>query len=216
MFKKLRDIGGTKLAGIVLYRIARLYCSTLRVTTENEKECHDYLKRGGRVLICLWHQQMLPTVLYFNRFKQYQPCVMTSKSRDGEISTRMVEAAGLWPVRGSSSSGGVAALRRMIERIRKHQLGAHTLDGPRGPAGEVKLGAIAIADGAGASVIPLVMVADNAWYLKSWDRFMVPKPFSKLTVKFMPKIDLPPEMDKEEYEEQRKKLEAMMHPYLKL
>jgi len=95
-------------------------------------------------------------------------------------------------------------------------MAAHMLDGPRGPAGLVKLGAIAIARGAGAVIVPSVAIADSAWYLHSWDRFMIPKPFSRVTIKFCPKIELPSAMDKAEFENQRKKLEDIMRPYLKL
>jgi len=214
MFKKLRNIAGTKFAGAVLYRILRMYCGLVRLKIENENEWSQYLKQGGRVLICLWHQQLLLSIIFFPKYKEYRPSVMTSKSRDGDVSTRIVEAGGVTAVRGSSSRGGIAALREMIQRIKQYRLGAHTLDGPQGPIGIVKLGAIAIANDAGAVMVPAVITADRAWYLHSWDRFMIPKPFSKATIKFLPKIELPPVMNKEEYEKQRKNLEDIMKPYL--
>jgi lysophospholipid acyltransferase (LPLAT)-like uncharacterized protein len=104
----------------------------------------------------------------------------------------------------------------MIHRLRDYRLAAHIIDGPRGPAGVVKLGAIAIAHGAGAVIVPGIITADRAWYLGSWDRFMIPKPFARVTVKYLPVIELPPVMDKAGLENQRKKLEVMMQPYLKL
>ena len=75
---------------------------------------------------------------------------------------------------------------------------------------------IAIAHGADAVIVPAVVIADRAWYLRSWDRFMIPKPFARVTIKFFPKIELPPVMDKAEYENQRKKLGEIMRPYLHL
>ncbi len=102
----------------------------------------------------------------------------------------------------------------MIQRIKRYHLGVHILDGPQGPAGVAKLGAIALANEAGAILVPVVVSADRAWYLNSWDRFMIPKPFSRVTVKFLPKIDLPRKMDKTEFENLRKKLEDIMSPYL--
>jgi hypothetical protein len=80
----------------------------------------------------------------------------------------------------------------------------------------VKAGAIAIAHGAGAVIVPGVVIADRSWYLGSWDRFMIPKPFARVTIKFFPKIELPSIMDKAEYENQRKRLEMIMQPYLHL
>ncbi len=216
MFKKLRYIARTKVAGVVIYRILRLYCATLRLKIENENEWSHYLEQGGKVLICLWHQQLLPAIRFFPKYNKYQPSVMSSRSIDGDISSRIIEAGDVTAVRGSSSRGGIAALREMIRRIKQYRLGAHILDGPQGPIGVVKLGAIAIAHEAGAAMIPTVVFTDRAWYLHSWDKFMIPKPFSSVTIKFLPKIELPSVMDKVEYGNQRKKLEEMMRPYLHL
>jgi hypothetical protein len=216
MFKKLRYIARTKVAGVIIYRILRLYCATLRLKVENEDECSHYLEQGGKVLLCLWHQQFLLAIPCFTIYKKYQPGVMISKSLDGDIASRVVEAGGAVAVRGSSSRGGIAALREMIQRIKRYHLGVHILDGPQGPAGVAKLGAITLANEAGAILVPVVVSADRAWYLNSWDRFMIPKPFSRVTVKFLPKIELPQIMDKTEYENQRKKIEVVMGPYLHL
>lgn len=216
MFKKLRNIARTKFGGIVLYWLLRMYCASVRLKIENENEWSRYLEQGGRVLICVWHQQFLMSVRLFRKYKKYRPSVMTSKSADGDISTRIVEAGGVTAVRGSSSRGGIAALREMIQRMKQYRLGAHTLDGPQGPIGIVKLGAIALANDADAVMVPAVIIADHAWYLHSWDKFMIPKPFSRVIIKFLPKIELPPEMNKTEYEKQRKNLEDVMRPYLNL
>ena len=140
---------------------------------------------------------------------------MSSKSLDGQIAAGVAKRAGCYTVWGSSSNSASAALREMIHRLRDYRLAAHLLDGPRGPAGVVKAGAIAIAHGAGAVIVPGVVIVDRAWYLHSWDRFMIPKPFARVTIKFFPKIELPPVMDKAEYENQRKRLEEIMRSYLK-
>lgn len=215
MFKKLRNIAKTRFAGAFIYGVARLYCATFRLKIENENELAGHLRQGGRVLICLWHQQLLLAVRFFSKYKKYHPSVMTSRSVDGDISTRIIEAGGIAAVRGSSSRGGIAALREMIQRIKQYRLGAHILDGPQGPAGVAKLGAFAIANGAEAVIVPTVITADRAWYLNSWDRFMIPKPFARVTVKFFPKIELPKVMGKGEYNNQKKNLEDLMKPYLR-
>lgn len=215
MLKKIRLIAGTKPAGAVIYWIARLYCLTLRITIENEKAWFDYLQKGGRVLLCGWHQQFFVGITFFRKYRKYQPALMSSKSIDGRIAGGIAGRAGFYTVWGSSSRSASAALKGMIRRLKDYRLAAHLLDGPRGPAGVVKLGAIAIAHGAGAVIVPGVVVADRAWYLKSWDRFMIPKPFSRVTVRYLSWMELPSSMDKEEYENQRKKLEDRMLPYLK-
>jgi len=216
MFKKIRNIAKTRFGVAVIYWIARLYCATFRLTVENETEWFNYLEQGGKVLLCGWHQQFFTGIRVFKRYKQYQPGLMSSKSLDGQIAAGVAQMAGCHTVWGSSSNSASAALKEMIRRLKDHQLALHILDGPRGPAGVVKAGAIAIAHGADAVIVPGVIIADRAWYLHSWDRFMIPKPFAYVTIKFLPKIELPPIMDKAEYENQRKRLEEIMQPYLKL
>jgi hypothetical protein len=216
MFKKMRKLAKTKPAGFILYWIVRLYCATLRLKIENEEEWFSYLENGGKVLLCGWHQQFFAGVRLVGRYRKYQPALMSSKSMDGQIAGGIAGRAGFYTVWGSSSRSASAALKGMIHRLRDYRLAAHIIDGPRGPAGVVKLGAIAIAHGAGAVIVPGIITADRAWYLGSWDRFMIPKPFARVTVKYLPVIELPPVMDKAGLENQRKKLEVMMQPYLKL
>jgi hypothetical protein len=79
----------------------------------------------------------------------------------------------------------------MITRLRSGKLAVHLLDGPRGPAGVVKAGVIAIANDAGAAIAPGYVEADRAWHAHSWDKYMVPKPFARVTVTFAPLIKLP-------------------------
>ena len=212
----MRKLAKTKPAGFILYWIVRLYCATLRLKIENEEEWFSYLENGGKVLLCGWHQQFFAGVRLVGRYRKYQPALMSSKSMDGQIAGGIAGRAGFYTVWGSSSRSASAALKGMIHRLRDYRLAAHIIDGPRGPAGVVKLGAIAIAHGAGAVIVPGIITADRAWYLGSWDRFMIPKPFARVTVKYLPVIELPPVMDKAGLENQRKKLEVMMQPYLKL
>jgi len=216
MFKKLRKIAKTKPAGIVIHWIIRLYCATFRLKVENETEWLNYLEQGGRVLLCGWHQQFFAGIRFFKKYKKYKPALMSSKSLDGQIAAGVAKRVGFHTVWGSSSKSASAALKEMILRLKDYRFALHILDGPRGPAGVVKAGAIAIAHGAGAVIVPGVIIVDRAWYLHSWDRFMIPKPFARVTIKYLPKLELPPEMNKAEYENQRKRLEMILQPYLKL
>jgi lysophospholipid acyltransferase (LPLAT)-like uncharacterized protein len=216
MFKKLRNIARTRFGGAFIYWIVRMYCATFRLKVENEAQWLDYLEKGGKVLLCSWHQQFFAGIRFFKKYKKYKPALMSSKSLDGQIAAGVAKRAGCYTVWGSSSKSASTALKEMIRRLKDYRFAAHILDGPRGPAGVVKVGAIAIAHGAGAVIVPGVVIADRAWYLHSWDRFMIPKPFARVTIKFLSKIELPSVMDKAEYENQRKRLEIIMQPYLKL
>ncbi len=215
MFKKLRRIAAVKLGGSFVYYLARLYSATFRLKVINEAEWIDYLEKGGRVLICCWHQQFFIGVRLFLRYRKYSASVMISKSLDGDIASRVAAAAKVFPVRGSSSRNGGPALKEMISRLNNGRLAAHLLDGPRGPAGIVKGGAIAIASGADAAIAPVYIEADRTWYVKSWDQYMVPKLFARVTVNFCPLMKLPTIKNADDFEEQRQRLENTLQPFLK-
>ncbi len=102
----------------------------------------------------------------------------------------------------------------MIEHLKTHGFGAHILDGPRGPIGKVKAGAIKMAQEADALVVPVYVQAENAWFFNSWDRFMLPKPFSKVTLIFGDQMHLAPDGTSTDFEARRQLLETTMLPGL--
>ena len=199
---------------VFLYRFVRLYSSTFRLTVENEQAWMDHIKEGGRVLLCFWHQQFFPALRHFKKYETYRGSVMISKSSDGEIIADIARRVGFQPVRGSSSRGGREALAEMIARIQKSGLAVHIVDGPTGPMGVIKPGAIRLASAAGAVIVPFYTSADRAWYFNSWDRFMVPKPFARVTIRFGDMIPCLPAENSEEFEKQRISLEKIMLPGL--
>lgn len=215
MFKKLRRIATVKLGGSLVYYLALLYSITFRLKVENDAEWRNHIEQGGRVLIGCWHQQFFIGVRLFRRYVKYKTLVMISKSTDGDIASRVAETAKAFPVRGSSSRGGGPALKEMVSRLRSGKLAVHLLDGPRGPAGIVKPGVIAIAHGANAAIAPGYVEADRAWHAHSWDKYMVPKPFARVTVTFGPLIRLPADLNTHDFEKYRKQLEDVLQPHLK-
>jgi lysophospholipid acyltransferase (LPLAT)-like uncharacterized protein len=215
MFKKLRRIATVRLGGSMIYYLALIYSMTFRLKVINDVEWINHLEQGGRVLICCWHQQFFVGLRLFLRYRKYPTCVMISKSTDGDIVSRVAEAAHVFPVRGSSSRNGGPALKEMISRLQQGCIAGHLLDGPRGPAGIVKAGVIALASGADAAIAPAYVTANRAWYAGSWDKYMVPKPFACVTVTFCPLMKLPPTKDNQDFEEQRQLLENTLQPYLK-
>ncbi|HLZ18934.1 MAG TPA: lysophospholipid acyltransferase family protein [Smithellaceae bacterium] len=214
MFKKLRKIATVKLVGSLVYYLALIYSMTFRVKVINDHEWIDYVEKGGRVLLCCWHQQFFIAVRLISRYRKYNVSVMISKSTDGDIASRVAESAGVFPVRGSSSRNGGPALKEMISRFKDGRMALHLLDGPRGPAGIVKPGAIAIASGADAAIAPVYVQADRAWHARSWDQYMVPRPFSRVTVTFCPLLKIPSLLKNEEFERYRENLENILGPYL--
>ena len=217
MFKKLRMMATVKAGGSLVYYLALLYSMSFRLTVVNESQWRDYVDQGGRVLLCCWHQQFFIGVRLFRRYVKYKALVMISRSTDGDIASHVAERAKVYPVRGSSSRGGATALKEMIARLRqgKNLVAVHLLDGPRGPAGKVKPGAVAIASGADAAIVPAYVEASRAWHAKSWDRYMIPKPFARVTVTFCPLMKPPPAGGNDALEKHRLILENTLAPYLK-
>jgi hypothetical protein len=197
-----------------LYLFIRFYSVTFRLTVENEKQWVDHIHNGGRVLLCGWHQQFFSAIRYFKKYGKYKPGLMISKSADGEIIAGIANRTGWYTVRGSSSRGGRSALHGMIHRLKKAGLAAHVVDGPQGPAGVVKAGVIRMASAADAVLVPLYVSADNAWYFNSWDTFMLPKPFARVTLRFDDMMAFPVPETKEAFEHQRVLLEKNMRPFL--
>jgi lysophospholipid acyltransferase (LPLAT)-like uncharacterized protein len=199
-----------------LYRFIRLYSSTFRLTVENESAWMTHLKGGNRVLLCAWHQQFFGAIHHFRNYRHLRPGLMISRSKDGEIIAGVAQRTGWETVRGSSSRGGREAMKEIINKLKETGLAAHVVDGPQGPAGIVKNGLIAIAHATGALVVPFYVSADRAWFFNSWDRFMLPKPFSRVTIRFDDPIALSPAANETEFEAQRQAVEQQMLPSVHL
>jgi len=198
----------------LLYHLIGGYSRTLRLTVENEAPWRAHLAEGGRVLLCAWHQQFFGLIRHFRRYRGYRPSLMISRSRDGELIAGVAALTGWEPVRGSSSQGGREALEEMTARLAETRLAAHVVDGPRGPSGIIKSGVIRLAQGAGACIVPVFFQTDRAWYARSWDRFCVPQPLARATIRFGDPLPTSPEGDRESVETLRRRLEDIMRPGL--
>ena len=102
----------------------------------------------------------------------------------------------------------------MVGQLQHSGLAAHIVDGPKGPAGIIKAGAVSLARSAGAVVVPIFTSSDRAWYFKSWDRFMLPKPFAKVHLRFGEMMDMTAGEGDEAFEDHRMRLQQIMQPGL--
>lgn len=141
---------------------------------------------------------------------------MISPSRDGEIIAGVAKLAGWHPVRGSSSKQGRKALKAMVSHLKATHLAAMIVDGPRGPLGVVKAGAIRLAHLTGAVIVPFYISTDRAWTFNSWDRFFIPKPFTSVTLQFGEMLRFEATHTSDSFETQRQKLETIMQGGLRL
>jgi len=142
----------------------------------------DNLRATKRAFIfSLWHGQLLP-LLWHHR--EEGVVLLISEHQDGEMVARAAESLGYALVRGSTTRGGDRALISVIRELQAGREVAITPDGPRGPARKYAPGALIAAQRSGAVILPVVAVADKAWRLRSWDQFMIPKPFARVTVAY--------------------------------
>lgn len=196
---------------IIAHGLARMYFRTIRIESFNEKMILRHLESGGKLIAALWHQRIISVIGYAKRFgAKYHPSVMISKSRDGDLAAEVFSRMSFRPVRGSSSRDGKQALAALVDDLKDHPFAVHILDGPRGPRGVVKPGLIALAKQSGVPIVPFYLSINRAWVLRSWDRCLVPKPFSKIVVRWGRLITVPKDMDERTFEEIRLGIEEEM------
>lgn len=214
MFKKLKFIIYTRPFIFFAYYLIQIYSMTFRLRVKNEGHWQKLRKQGTPVLLCAWHQQFFPAIRHFKTYSKYNPGLMISQSKDGDLISGVAKRTGWHTPRGSSSRGGGEAMDMMITHLKTYRLGAHILDGPTGPIGKVKAGAIKMALEADAVVIPLYTSTEQAWFFNSWDRFMLPKPFSRVCITFGREIRFKPSDNGNNFEHHRQYLENTMRPRL--
>ena len=109
--------------------------------------------------------------------------MLISTHADGEIIARICEALGYRTIRGSTSRGGARALVEITRTLERGIEVAITPDGPRGPPHSIAPGTLYAAQRSNAPIVPIYVHASRAWHLATWDSFMIPKPFARLTIR---------------------------------
>lgn len=168
------------LSGVVGAAIA-LHRATLRVEMLHTERYRDVRARGVPILFALWHGRMY---LSIQAHRNQGIVTMASQSKDGELIARWLERNGYVVVRGSTTRGGGQALREMVRQVRSGRHAALTVDGPKGPARVVQAGVVQLARLTGAWILPITSSASRPHFFASWDRYLVPYPFSKAIVAY--------------------------------
>jgi hypothetical protein len=175
-------------APVAVAAAVRVLARTLDLRILGEEHVASLWRSDPAIIYAIWHGQILLVPLLNERLRRTRGArpatVMTSRSRDGELLARFARCFGLGVVRGSTTRGGPAALRRLARRLRDGHDVALTPDGPRGPREVAQAGAVALAAVTGAPVVPLGFAAEPAWRLASWDRLEVPKPAARAALVF--------------------------------
>jgi len=151
------------------------------VETLREERWRALAAAGRPHVFLLWHDALLPLLW---RHRRRQVTIVVSEARDGQYLADFAERIGFRLVRGSSTRGGTRALLAAVRELEAGEVLAVTPDGPRGPRRQIKPGVLAAAQRSGTVVLPVHAEAEAAWRLNSWDRFCVPKPFSRIRVAY--------------------------------
>ena len=179
-----------KLGYAIIRPIVKLFISSFWWTCRVEKIIGDehaqsLIEKGGPIIPCYWHQMHIFGSWYMRKLQKRGLKIgfLISPSVDGEVPAKIVESWGAVAIRGSSNKTGARALKDMYNTITKDKVSpVTTSDGPTGPVHEFKQGAIMLAQLTQSPMLPIAYMPSHYWELKTWDKFIIPKPFSRIVI----------------------------------
>ena len=171
----------------LLWLFARTLISTYKIEVRNIelREKARSLGPHKSFIFALWHEQVIAVMTGHAWTEPF--LTLASRSKDGDYAAFISQKMGFVSVRGSSrrksiDKGGKEALQEYISGVSKGISGGMTVDGPRGPRQKCKPGVVLVARDTGSPILPVVAVANRYWEFNSWDRFKIPKPFTKIVM----------------------------------
>lgn len=192
------------IAPFLFYIFIHIILRTCRVTIIGKEHEDQFLRQNQPILFVSWHQGLL---YYVFHFRNRNGLIMVSRSKDGDLTVKILKLFGFQSVRGSSSKGGKEAMYQMIHKINQTQCsGGLVADAPRGPFGDAKTGIIKIAKETGLPLIPVMCWANRKKLFNSWDRTLLPLPFSHIVFFYAPPIFVPKDIDSQQMEKMRVEL----------
>ena len=187
--------------------VLRFLALTIRKKVFFSERPQKFWDQGQHIIAAFWHQRLLMMPFLLHRGKVG---MLISQHRDGEFIARAVKLFGVDSVRGSTTRGGLAALRGMIRFFRKGGNLAVTPDGPQGPKHIVQIGVVELARQTGAPIVPVTYSASRCKVFGSWDNFILPLPFCRVAYVWGEPLFVPREIDKDGLEENRLLLQERM------
>lgn len=209
---EIRKSGKMNVLGTLAGRLMQAWCATLRFDVIDRCRLTEPGGIPGPVIYCLWHNRIftMPAAWKKSCGAHRQAVVLTSASHDGAALARAVGVFGIGSVRGSSSRRGVAALVAMRKALRENTDVCITPDGPRGPRHVVQPGIVKLAETSGATIVPIHVRYASCRELKTWDRFAIPAPGSRVRVIFDEALAVPAGLSEDDFETWRRRLEEIM------
>ncbi len=189
------------------YWVIKLLSWTIRIENINGHVHDDYLRKGRPLIFAFWHGRLL---MMSTGYRGKGVAIPISLHQDGEFISRTVTHFGFRSVRGSTTRGGFSAMREMLKASEEGYDIAITPDGPRGPRYRVQNGVIELAKRTGMVIIPVTFNASRKKVFRSWDRFLLPYPFSRGIFIFGEPLLVPQQMNKGVFEQTRLLLERRL------
>ena len=181
----------------VLWLVVWLLCITLRIKKQNSSLFENYRNDNKQSVIAFWHGSML-VGWFLHRPRNGGPvAALVSQSEDGEILSATLARWGYVMVRGSSHIGGKEAMQLMVDAVTQGNSVCITPDGPTGPRHQMKMGAVRTAQRAHVPLFLVGIAGGRKKILKSWDRFEIPLPFSKVSVWYSDPLMVPGDLQNE-------------------
>jgi lysophospholipid acyltransferase (LPLAT)-like uncharacterized protein len=194
--------------GVAAASLLRLWLGTLRYDyrpTGPGLDPHD-AALPGRYIYTMWHETLL---LPIQRYARPDICVLISGHRDAELVAEVCRGLHVGVIRGSTNRGGVEAVRLLLEKGQRMHL-ALTPDGPRGPRRRVQLGVVYLASRLGLPLVPTAFGFQRAWRADSWDRMILPQPWSRAACVTGEPITVPSDASRNELEPYRQRLQRAL------
>lgn len=202
---------GQRITIAVVPRVAAFLLRILNRTLRYETVCEPGAEPATPPALqvwCFWHRCLIPCACYFHG--KFRPAVLISTSFDGELIARTIQALGFPTARGSSTRSGGSGLWALAKAVERGNGAVFTADGPRGPIYKVKPGAIKLAQLTGYPIGIFYAHPERAWILRSWDRFLIPKPFSRVAISWGRNVVVPQTDDPLMLESKRQEVEEAM------
>lgn len=205
---KIRHPWLLKILSFLGFVVIRLWMTTLHIRIRSAVRGFDAARprRGRKYLFTFWHEDMLIPAHFMG--PAYR--ILISRHADGELIAEICRLARASTIRGSTSRGSIEATRQMLH-LRQDQHLVLVPDGPRGPRRSMKPGPVFLAARTGMEIVPVGIGYRRAWRLRTWDRFVLPRPFASVCVVLLPPLPIPADADKEQLETCRQFLEQQMH-----
>lgn len=207
----IRNSRKAAVTGTLAGWLIRLWSLTLRTSIEDRAG----VTRPGPTtptIFVIWHNRIFTVPPLWRKAvgKFRRAVVLTSASRDGATLASAMAVFGLGAVRGSSSRRGASALIALRRALREGTDVCMTPDGPRGPRYALQPGVVKLAAATGAPIVPIHVCFSSAWHLNSWDRFTIPKPFSRVRLIVDEALAVAPDLSDDAFEAERRRIEAIL------